>query len=69
MTVDEIFLKAVDSWKNNRGVGTMLCPAPLNDKVPLLLILQRIYSRSPTCSTIIIVERFNERLIYLKILR
>ena len=62
MTVDEIFLKAVDSWKNNRGVGTMLCPAPLNDKVPLLLILQRIYSRSPTCSTIIVVEKFNERL-------
>ena len=40
----------------------MLCPAPLNDKVPLLLILQRIYSRSPTCSTIIVVEKFNERL-------
>lgn len=62
MTIDEIFLKAVDSWKNNRGVGTMLCPAPLNNKVPLLLILQRIYSRSPTCSTIIIVENFNDRL-------
>ena len=62
MTVDEIFLKAVDSWKNNRGVGTMLCPAPLNNKVPLLLILQRIYSRSPTCSAIIIVEHFNDRL-------
>ena len=62
MTIDEIFLKAVNSWKNNRGVGTMLCPAPLNNKVPLLLILQRIYSRSPTCSTIIIVENFNDRL-------
>ena len=62
MTVDEIFLNAVESWKNNRGVGTMLCPAPLNNKVPLLLILQRIYSRSPTCSTIIFVEHFNVRL-------
>ena len=62
MTVDEIFLKAVESWKNNRGVGTMLCPAPLNNKVPLLLILQRIYSRSPSCSTIILVEHFNDRL-------
>ena len=68
MTVDEIFLKAVDSWKNNRGVGTMLCPAPLNNKVPLLLILQRIYSRSPTCSTIIIVEHFNDRLDIIDIL-
>lgn len=62
MTVDEIFLNAVESWKNNKGIGTMLCPAPLNNKVPLLLILQRIYSRSPTCSTIIIVEHFNDRL-------
>lgn len=62
MTVDEIFLKAVESWKNNRGVGTMLCPAPLNNKVPLLLILQRIYSRSPSCATIILVEHFNDRL-------
>lgn len=62
MTVDEIFLNAVESWRNNSGVGTMLCPAPLNNKVPLLLILQRIYSRSPTCSIIIIVRNFNERL-------
>ena len=62
MTINEIFLNAVESWKNNRGVGTMLCPAPLNNKIPLLLILQRIYSRSPTCSTVIIVENFNERL-------
>jgi hypothetical protein len=62
MTIDEIFINAVESWKNNKGIGTMLCPAPLNDKVPLLLILQRIYSRSPTCSTIIIVENFNYRL-------
>ena len=62
MTVDEIFLNAVESWRKNSGVGTMLCPAPLNNKVPILLILQRIYSRSPTCSTIIIVKNFNERL-------
>ena len=62
MTIDDIFLKAVESWKNNKGIGTMLCPAPLNDKVPLLLILQRIYNRSPTCSTVIIVNSFNDRL-------
>ena len=62
MTIDEIFLKAVESWRTNSGVGAMLCPAPLNNKVPILLILQRIYSRSPTCSTIILVKNFNERL-------
>ena len=58
MTVDEIFLKAIESWKNNKGIGTMLCTPPLNDKVPLLLILQRVYNKSPDCSTIIVVENF-----------
>ncbi len=62
MTVDEIFTNAVESWRKNNGVGTMICPAPLNDKVPLLLILQRIYNRSPNCSTVILVEDFNSRL-------
>ena len=62
MTIEQIFLNAVESWRSNKGVGTMVCPPPLNDKVPLLLILQRIYSRSPTCNTVIIVENFNDRL-------
>lgn len=62
MTVDEIFQNAVESWKNNKGVGTMLCPAPLNDKIPILLILERIYNKSPTCTVTIIVNHFNDRL-------
>ena len=40
----------------------MLCPLPLDNRVPILLILQRIYSHSPTCSTVIIVENFKDRL-------
>lgn len=62
MTVDELFLNAVESWRVNSGIGSMLCPLPLDNRVPLLLILQRIYSRSPTCATVIIVESFKERL-------
>ena len=62
VTVDSIFLNAVESWRTNSGVGTMLCPAPLNNKVPILLILQRIYNKSPACSTVIIVEQFNDRI-------
>ena len=62
MTVDEIFLNAVQSWRANNGIGTMLCPLPLNNKIPLLLILQRIYSRSPTSTTTIAVENFKDRL-------
>lgn len=62
MTIDDIFQNAVESWKNNKGVGTMLCPAPLNDKIPILLILERIYNKSPTTTTTIVVNRFNDRL-------
>lgn len=62
ITIDEIFQNAVESWRVNNGVGTMLCPAPLNNKVPVLLILQRMYNRSPTCSTVIVTSNFNERI-------
>lgn len=62
ISIDEMFQNAVESWRKNNGVGTMLCPAPLNNKIPILLILQRLYNRSPTCSTIIITNNFNERI-------
>lgn len=62
ITIDSIFQDAVESWRVKNGVGTMLCPAPLNNKIPILLILERIYNKSPTCSTTIIVESFNDRL-------
>lgn len=62
MTVDEIFINAVESWRKNKGIGTMICPKPLDDRVPILLILQRIYSRSPTLSTIIVTQTFDDRL-------
>lgn len=62
MTIDELFLNAVETWRKNNGVGTMLCPPPFNDKIPILFILQRIYSKSPDCSTVIIVNDFKARL-------
>lgn len=62
MTISELFLNAVESWRKNNGVGSMLCPAPLDNRIPILLILQRIYARSPSCSTVIIVENFKDRL-------
>ena len=62
MDINDLFLNAVESWRKNNGIGSMLCPLPLDNRVPILLILQRIYSRSPTCSTVIIVENFKDRL-------
>lgn len=58
----EIFEKAVETWRNNKGIGTMLCPMPLNNKIPILLVLQRLYNSSSNSSTIIITNTFNDRI-------
>lgn len=60
--VGELFELAINHWRNKAGIGTALIPAPLNDKVIILGILQRIYERSPTCKTIIVVSNFQERI-------
>lgn len=60
--INTIFQNAVESWRKNNGIGTMLCPVPLNNKIPILLILQRLYNHSPTCSTVIITNTFNDRI-------
>lgn len=61
MTADEIFENAALNWRDNKGVGTAFVPAPLNDKVLVYDILSRLYARSPTATTVIIVNEFNQR--------
>lgn len=57
----EAFENAILHWRDSGGIGTALIPAPLNDKIMLLGVLQRIYARSPTCKTLIITNSFQER--------
>lgn len=57
----ELFENAILNWRNKGGIGTAIIPSPLNDKIMVLGILQRIYARSPTCDTLIIVNDFKER--------
>ena len=57
----EMFENAINHWRDNKGIGTALIPNPLNDKLMVLGILQKIYARSPTCNTIIITNSFSER--------
>ena len=57
----EAFENAILHWRDAQGIGTALIPAPLNDKVMILGVLQRIYARSPTCKTLIITNNFQER--------
>lgn len=59
--VVDLFNDAMDHWRDAKGIGTALIPAPLNDKAIVLGILQRVYTRSPTCKTVIITTTFNER--------
>jgi hypothetical protein len=58
----QLFENAIQEWRNKKGVGTAFVPSKLNSKILVLGILQRVYSRSPTCKTLIIVETFNERI-------
>lgn len=57
----EVFENAILHWRDSGGIGTALIPAPLNDKVMILGVLQRIYARSPTCKTLIVTNSFQER--------
>ena len=57
----EMFENAILHWRDAAGVGTALIPTTLNDKVMVLGVLQRIYTRSPTCKTTIITNNFSER--------
>lgn len=59
--VEDLFLEAIDNWRNAKGIGTALIPSPLNDKIMLLGVLQRIYIKNPRCKTYIIVNTFSER--------
>lgn len=57
----EIFEKAINHWRDNNGIGTAIIPHPLNDKLMVLGVLQRIYARSPTTDVVIVTNSFSER--------
>lgn len=57
----ELFINAIEHWRDAKGIGTALIPSCLNDKTIVLGVLQRIYARSPTCKTVIITTTFSER--------
>lgn len=61
ITANELFMTAIEHWRDAKGIGTAIIPAPLNDKCMILGVLQRVYARSPTCKTIIITTTFHDR--------
>lgn len=61
INVGETFENAINNWRNKKGIGTALIPYPLNDKLIILGILQKMYSKSPNNDTVIITNSFIER--------
>ena len=61
MSVDKLFDNATNNWRDNKGVGAALVPAPLNDKVLVYLVLNKIYDKNPITSTVIVVEHLSDR--------
>lgn len=57
----EIFENAINHWRDAKGIGTAVIGHPLNDKLMVLGVLQRMYVRSPTLNTVIITNSFSER--------
>lgn len=61
MDATTLFINAIDHWRDNKGIGTALIPHPLNDKAMILGVLQKIYSKTPSLVTLIVVNNFTER--------
>ena len=61
MTAEELFDNAALNWRDAHGVGTALVPAPFNDKLLLYCVLSRVYSKTPSTFTVIIVESLGQR--------
>ena len=61
-TAGELFEDAILNWRDNKGVGTAMIPAPFNDKIMVLGVLQRIYNNKSDTDTLIITQTFQERM-------
>ena len=60
--IEKEYNKAIERWRINKGVGSMLIPTIYNDKLVLLYLLQHLYKANKDYRTYILVENFNERL-------
>lgn len=61
--MSDIFLSAMNNWRDNKGIGTALIPSPLDDRQMVLGVLQRVYAKRPDSNTLVVVSNFNDRII------
>lgn len=61
MDAVKLFEDAINHWRDAKGIGTALIPPPLNDKIMILGVLQRLYSKNPDIISLVVVNNFTER--------
>ena len=61
MNVDILLDKAIEHWRQNKGIGTAIVPYSINDKYIISGILVKMYAISSSCKTLIVVPNFAER--------
>lgn len=57
----KLFNEALNLWRDNKGVGTVLIHPPLEDKAIVLLLLEILYNKNPNADVLIIVNKYTER--------
>ena len=62
MTLDEAYNRALEHWRDNKGVGTFIMPYPLDKRFMVLNVLQKMYNKNPALNVLIITEDFNTRM-------
>ena len=62
MNLHNLFDKAIERWRQNKGVGSAIIPNTINDKYLISGILNRIYQNSNSCKTLICTFSFDERI-------
>ena len=58
---EKMYYDAIEEWRQNKGIGQAIMPAPLRPEVLILAILEKIYEKNPNTKTIIICSAWNER--------
>lgn len=57
----KIYEKAIEQWRINKGVGSILLHPPLNTHEVVIKVLQRLYEKNESAKVLIVVKNFNER--------
>lgn len=58
----QLFEEAIDEWRYAKGVGSCYIQPVLDSKLMILMLLEKMYNKSPALDTLIIVNDFTTRM-------